>query len=113
MQYVTLLLLICLFLFLSVGTASARETKFSSMEAPWKQQLAYMQYLVLRTSNINLVKALGLSTKQRILLHDIANTFDEHVAIPRPNGSVHFQYRKIVRTFEEVERVLLNGKTHL
>ena len=79
--------------------------------APWQQQLAYLQYLVLRTSNINLINGLGLSSRQKILLRDIARTFDEHVPIPKPNGRMHGKFLPVTKIFEKVERRLLAGQS--
>ena len=102
--------LLFVLIFLCTDLVWASERSLTIRQAPWNQQLAYLQYLVLRTSNINLVRSLSLSTKQRILMAHIAKELDKHVPLPKPHGRMHNSLIEIVKTFEELERVLLAGE---
>lgn len=81
----------------------------AEQEALFGQQLNYVGYLIMRTSNVNVIRGLNLSNNQAEALKKLANVLDEKVKKPTLGGKPCAAVAEVAKVYGELEQKLLAG----
>lgn len=94
---------------LSAGRSAGTRRLWYSDEK-WEKQLEYMNFLVIRTSSINLINNLYLSKEQAVRLKELAAGAEAcHFPAPDSVASAHSILDQTARVYEKLIGVLLSG----
>ena len=92
------------------GSIVFTSTVRAGEETSWPSQLNYLGYMIMRTSNINVIRGLNLSKKQTCALRKLAISLDERVKRPIMDGKADSDVAEVLAVYEELEKKLLSGE---